>query len=104
MPFVMLRANWPAAFRRTIISGGGKVTLEFKPGVPVDLTPSEISGVQADIGVALVPVEFDEKARPRVITDDVVIDDAAEVTPEAKPEVKPPRRSKKETSVEHADQ
>jgi hypothetical protein len=43
MPWVMLKKNWPANFRRTITTG--KRSKE---------------------------VNFDEKARPRVITDEVV--------------------------------
>ena len=99
MPFVMLRSNWPNTFRRTITMKGQKQTLEFKPGVPVDLTPSEISALQSDIGVALVPVEFDEKARPRVITEDVV---AEELQPEPEqPVAAEPkhRRSKKQETI-----
>lgn len=47
----------------------------FTRGVPVELTPAEVESLRKDIGPALVPVEFDEKARPRVITDDVVPDE-----------------------------
>lgn len=74
----MLRKNWPGDFRRTItlVKKGKDVkhTLEFKPGEPVEVTPAEAELLRADIGVSLVPVEFDIKARPRVITDDVVPD------------------------------
>lgn len=90
MPFVMLKKNWPGMFRRTITTGkkGKEVrrTLEFAPGVPVDLTLSEIDALRGDIGTALTPVEFDEKARPRVITDDVEADADAEAGGEAKSE------------------
>jgi hypothetical protein len=76
MPWVMLKKNWPANFRRTITTGKKgkevKSTLEFSPGVPVDLSAAEVEALRSDIGVALVPVDFDEKARPRVITDEVV--------------------------------
>jgi hypothetical protein len=76
MPFVMLKRNWPGNFRRTITIGKkGKETkkvLEFSPGVPVDLTAAEVEALRPDIGIALLPVDFDEKARPRVITDEVV--------------------------------
>lgn len=82
MPFVMLKRNWPGNFRRTITTGKkGKETkkvLEFSPGVPVELTAAEVESVRSDIGTALQPIEFDEKARPRVITDDVVADEPAE--------------------------
>ena len=82
MPFVMLKRNWPGNFRRTITTGKkGKETkkvLEFSPGVPVELTAAEVEAVRSDIGTALQPIEFDEKARPRVITDDVVADEPAE--------------------------
>jgi hypothetical protein len=76
MPFVMLKRNWPGNFRRTITIGKkGKETkkvLEFSPGVPVDLTAAEVEALRPDIGIALLPVDFDEKNRPRVITDEVV--------------------------------
>jgi hypothetical protein len=76
MPFVMLKRTWPANFRRTITTGKKNKevteTLEFSPGVPVDLSSAQVEALRPDIGVALVPVDFDEKARPRVITDEVV--------------------------------
>ena len=106
MPFVMLRSPWPGTFRRAIMDGGSKRTLEFKPAVPVDLTPFEIEQLKSDIGLALVPVEFDEKARPRVITDDVVADEAAELTATAPtPDIvtKPRRGRRTEQSSEPAD-
>lgn len=82
MPSVMLKKTWPANFRRTITTGKkGKETkrvLEFRPGVPVELTAAEVEAVRADIGVALQPIEFDEKARPRVISDEVDVDEPAE--------------------------
>ncbi len=104
MPFVMLRSNWPNTFRRTVTLKGQKQTLEFRPGVPVDLTPVEISALQPDIGIALMPVEFDEKARPRVITEDVV---AEELQPEpeqpVQAEPKPRRSKKQEIASESSD-
>ena len=76
MPFVMLKRNWPGNFRRTITIGKkGKETkkvLEFSPGLPVDLTAAEVEALRPDLGIALLPVDFDEKGRPRVITDEVV--------------------------------
>jgi len=76
MPFVMLKKDWPGNFRRTITTGKkGKETkhvLEFSPGIPVDLSAAEVEAIRPDIGIALLPVDFDEKARPRVITDEVV--------------------------------
>lgn len=79
MPLVMLKRDWPGNFRRTItekVRGKDvKRTLEFSPGVPVELTNAEIKAVLPDIGIALLPVELDEKARPRVITDDVIPDE-----------------------------
>jgi len=88
MPFVMLKKNWPANFRRTITTGKkGKETkrvFEFLPGIPVDLTAAEVEALRSDIGVALVPVDFDEKNRPRVITDEVIPEEA-ESTNESKP-------------------
>lgn len=89
MPFVMLKRTWPGNFRRTITIGKkGKETkrvLEFSPGVPVELTPSEVDALRSDIGVALQPVEFDEKARPRVISDEVEVDEPAEQSIEPQP-------------------
>lgn len=88
MPYVMLKKDWPGSFRRTIkTKARGKDVvshMEFTPNVPVELTPLEIDALRSDIGVALTPVEFDEKARPRVITDDVEAD--AEAGGEAKSE------------------
>ena len=85
----MLKKNWPANFRRTIATvKKGKETkrvLEFTPGVPVELTAAEVDALRSDIGVALQPVEFDEKARPRVITDDVVADESTEPSIEPQP-------------------
>lgn len=82
MPFVMLKRNWPGNFRRTITTGKkGKETkrvLEFSPGVPVELMAAEVDALRKDIGVALQPIEFDENARPRIITDDVVADESSE--------------------------
>lgn len=89
MPSVMLKKNWPGKFRRTITIGKkGKETkrvLEFVPGVPVELTAAEIEAVRPDIGVALQPIEFDEKARPRVISDEVEVDEPAEQSVEPQP-------------------
>jgi hypothetical protein len=80
MPYVMLKKNWPGKFRRTITTRkkGKEVRrqLKFTPGEPVELTAAEVDALRSDIGPALQPVEFDEKARPRVITDDVIPDDA----------------------------
>jgi len=75
----MLKRDWPGSFRRTITSKvkGKEVrkTLEFSPGVPVDLTPSEVEALRSDIGAALHPTELDDKARPRIITDEVSVDE-----------------------------
>ena len=89
MPSVMLKKDWPGNFRRTITIGKKgkevKKVLEFTPGVPVELTPAEIEAVRPDIGVALQPIEFDEKARPRVISDEVEVDEPAEQSVEPQP-------------------
>lgn len=67
----------------------------------MDLTPAEIDQIKSDIGLALLPVEFDEKARPRVITDDVIADEEVMATPEPEPEAKPRRgRARTEQSSE----
>jgi len=77
----MLNKAWPGNFRRTITTGKKgkevKQTLEFIPGVPVDLTGPQAEALMPDIGVALDAIEFDDKHRPRVITDDVLIEAAA---------------------------
>lgn len=87
MPFVMLRRDWPRSFRRTVCeTKRGKLVdrvIEFDPGVPVDLTANEVESLRSDIGVSLMPVELDEKARPRVITDEVDVAEEAEVVAEA---------------------
>lgn len=79
MPFVMLKNDRPGSFRRTIVTGKKgkevKTVKVFTRGVPVELTPTEVDALRKDIGTALVPVEFDAKGRPRVITDEVVADD-----------------------------
>lgn len=95
MPFVMLRKNWPGTFRRTINAKSGcKVQLIFEPGTPVDLTTHEIECLRSDIGVALMPVEFDEKARPRMITEDVVPEEPQKEQPQAKAAtVRKPRKT-----------
>lgn len=49
--------------------------MEFLPGVPVELSAAEVDALRGDIGVSLQPIEFDEKARPRIITEDVVAED-----------------------------
>jgi hypothetical protein len=93
MPFVMLKKNWPGNFRRTIGPPQDRRQLEFAPGVPVDLTAAEVDMLQADIGIALMPVDFDEKARPRVITDDVIAEETPAVV-ESTPVVKPSKKTK----------
>tara|TARA_R110000868_G_C10532668_1_gene734178 strand:+ start:84 stop:353 length:270 start_codon:yes stop_codon:yes gene_type:complete len=75
----MLRKSWPGNFRRTLTTKGrggkeSKRTLEFVPGVAVDLTSDEVLALMPDIGVALLPIELDEKARPRIIEDAVAVD------------------------------
>jgi hypothetical protein len=90
MPFVMLQKNWPGNFRRTVTTGKkGKEyrrALEFSPGVPVELSAAEVDALRGDIGVSLQPIEFDEKARPRVITDDVIAEDTAQDSEANEPE------------------
>lgn len=75
MPFVMLRRDWPGNFRRTIHTGKGKgaktKVLEFTPGVAVEISPDDARAMKSDIGPALLAVEMDEKARPRVISEEV---------------------------------
>lgn len=87
MPHVMLKRSWPGNFRRTVTEKvrGKDVsrTLEFSPGVPVDLSPAEVDLLRSDIGLALEPVDLDFKARPRVITDDVDVAEGAEIVAEA---------------------
>ncbi len=93
MPFVMLKKNWPGNFRRTIGPPQDRRQLEFAPGVPVDLTAAEVDMLRADIGIALMPVDFDEKARPRIITDDVIPEETPAVI-DPTPAVKPSKKTK----------
>lgn len=76
----MLRRDWPSEFNRTItVRHKGKdlrQQMVFSPGVAVDLTPAEIEALRGDIGIALQPVELDDKARPRIITDEVSLDES----------------------------
>ncbi len=85
----MLKPNWPGNFRRTIKTGkkGKEVArlVEFTANTPVELTAAEIEAIKSDIGAALVPIEFDEKARPRVITDDVSVAEEEVKADESKP-------------------
>lgn len=79
----MLKKDWPRTFSRTIVTGKKgkeiKRSLTFVPGVPVELTKNEVDALRFDIGVALQPIEFDEKSRPRIITDEVVgVDESLE--------------------------
>ncbi len=71
----MLRRNWPGPFRRTVTIGKKKTLYTFNPGEPVKLSAATIEAMKTDLGNALLPVELDEKKRPRIITDDVVTDD-----------------------------
>lgn len=84
MPLVMLRKDWPTKFRRSIRDNKGKLTgrvLGFEPGETVSLTSKEIEAVQSDIGVSLMPIELDEKQRPRVIHDEVDVAEASNSEP-----------------------
>lgn len=73
MPHVMLKRNWPGVFRRTIETRKGEPeTLEFKPGVPVNLTARQVKLLTKEIGTAIFPVEMDPKERPKAILEDVV--------------------------------
>jgi hypothetical protein len=72
MPYVILKRNWPGVFRRTVQDKKGKPeTLVFEPGVPVNLTPSQVNLLSKEIGTAIVPVEMDPKKRPKLILEDV---------------------------------
>lgn len=76
MPYVMLKRNWPGVFRRTIETRKGEPeTLEFKPGVPVNLTAKQVKLLTKEIGTAIFPVEMDPKERPKAILEDVVAAD-----------------------------
>lgn len=71
MPEVMLPHDWPGRFRRTVEIKGKSRLYEFHPGVPVELKPVEVEALRLDIGNALLPIERDEKNRPRVIREEV---------------------------------
>lgn len=77
--FVMARRNWPGTFCRTVyreeLDAVGKSVrvplrrVEFPPGEPVELTAQEYAGVQADIGLSLVDVVYDERHKVRSAED-----------------------------------
>lgn len=70
MPEVMLPHTWPNRFRRTVNPKNGKPrVMVFSPGVPVELKPSEIDLLKADIGTALHPIFRDARGKPRVLRD-----------------------------------
>jgi hypothetical protein len=75
----MLKPGWPGNFARTITTKvkGKELTerLVFTPGVPVNLSQAQVEKLMPDIGVSLQPIEMDEKARPRIITDEVSVDE-----------------------------
>lgn len=65
---VMLKGNWPAeTFRRCVRDKAGEVVeaLEFRRGVPVELTATQFAAVEADLGISLAEVTTDGKNRPR---------------------------------------
>ena len=72
MPLVMLRRDWPANFRRTVMVGKKTVQYEFVPGIPVELDGRTIEAMKRDIGKALLPCEMDDRGFARIITDDVI--------------------------------
>lgn len=87
MPEVMLPHSWPNRFRRTVTPKSGKPkVLEFVPGVPVDLRPSDVELLKHDIGQGrpLQPVFRDARGKARVLVEPVDTQDkepASVVTP-----------------------
>lgn len=68
MPHVMLKPGWPGTFHRTLRTpAGGSRAVEFGAGQPIELSDAEVASVLPDLGRALVPVNLDEKGRPRVV-------------------------------------
>lgn len=68
MPHVMLKPGWPGTFHRTLRRpDGSSRSVEFGKGQPVELSDAEVASVLPDLGRALVPVNLDEKGRPRVV-------------------------------------
>ena len=71
MPELMLKPGWPAAFRRTVVTGkkGKEVSrlIVFRPRTPVEVSEAEFKALSNDIGEAIFEVERDEKNRPRFI-------------------------------------
>lgn len=63
---VKLKPDWPSSFHRTVLIGGEKTELFFMPGAEVELDAEQYSGIQHDIGAALVLVDEIEtvKAEP----------------------------------------
>ena len=84
MPEVMLPRTWPNTFRRTIHPKNGKSRMMvFERGVPVDLKPSEIDLLKADIGSILQPIFRDGRGKPRVLRETEPAEEPADVAPHA---------------------
>lgn len=94
--FVMLKANWPGNFRRTILGkpkkkgqkGEQARVIEFSPGKPVEVTDAEYEFLVAngDLGSALVDAAFDAKGRAREPDHPAAVSDEppkADATPES---------------------
>ena len=81
----MLHPARQATFRRTIQRKRKPVQLVFNPGEPVEVSAKEVVQLQKDLGHGIVPVEFDERDKPRAIfdevtaVDDLPVDDVADV-------------------------
>ena len=78
---VMLRRDWPGTFSRSVREKKDpkkiKKTLSFEPGIPLELTDTELKLVEKQIGVNLFVVEIDESGRARQVISDKEREEAA---------------------------
>ncbi len=86
---VMLRRDWPAPFSRSVRDKKGNVksTLTFEPGVPVELTDSELKAIESHIGNNLHVVEIDKSGRAREVISEAEREEAAKAMAEKGREV-----------------
>lgn len=68
MPELMLKPGWPGTFRRTVtVEGKEPRTIEFGANLPVEVSKEEMELLAPEIGVAIWPIERDDKKRPRYV-------------------------------------
>lgn len=81
---LMLKPGWPGTFHRTVKTDKGERLLTFSPNLPVQVTADEMKLLAPDIGLAIWPIERDDKKRPRFVESVPTPAKAAEKKPEAK--------------------